>query len=127
MANPIAGRATTERTEIARRMERQAAAAHADVGDMEVDNTVTTNQRWRIDARWITFECGCVAERCLLLFGAQPWDPVIFRNLPQQAVYNSVCDFHAPSMNVYVGFGRFIDFAQWRKRRRAVLMGRVRP
>jgi hypothetical protein len=105
-------------------MERQAAMANSDPGHMERD---PNQPRWRIDKRWITFECGCVAERCPILIGAQPFDPVIFRDLPQQAVYDTVCHFHAPAMNVYVHFGRFADFAQWRNARRAVLMGRVRP
>lgn len=110
-----------DRTEIARRMERQAAAANADPGNMEIEGA-----RWKIDARWITFECGCVAERCAFVFGAQPWDPIIFRNLPQQAVYETVCHFHNPAMNVYVHFGGFSDFRQWKANRRAILMGRVR-
>jgi hypothetical protein len=61
-----------------------------------------------------------------LLYGAQSWDPVIFRNLPQQAVYEQVCHFHSPAMNVYVHFGGFADFAQWKRTRRGVLMGRAR-
>ena|SRR5271167_1288450 len=133
-----AGRSThVDRTDIARRMERVATAGRADVGEMEIDNTVTTNQRWTLDARWVTFECGCVAERCLFLFGARPSDPVIFRNLPQQAVYAEVCDFHLPSMNVYCSFGRpwsvkgasapsSWGWKEWKANRRNVLMGRTK-
>src|ERR1700722_2102539 len=29
----------------------------------------------------------------------------------RRAVYHSVCDFHAPSMNVYFHFGRFPEFS----------------
>jgi hypothetical protein len=123
----VAGRSThVDRTEIARRMQRQADAARADVGEMEIDNSVSTNQRWTLDSKWVTFECGCVAERCLFVFGARRFDPIIFRGLPQQAVYEKVCDFHAPSMNVYVSFGRFKDFGQWKRHRRSILMGRTR-
>jgi hypothetical protein len=58
----LAGRSShVDRTDIARRMQRIAGAANADVGDMEIENTVSTNQRWKIDARWVTFKCGCVA------------------------------------------------------------------
>ncbi len=153
MASPVfqprtfgvaAGRSShIDRTDIARRMERVAQQGDAAgdwpdrLGDMEIDNTSTLNQRWTIDARWVTFECGCVAERCVFLFGARPSDPVIFRNLPQQAVYAECCDFHLPSMNVYCSFGRpwsvkgtsapaSWGFKEWKANRRNVLMGRTR-
>jgi len=123
----VAGRSIEkDRTDIARRMVTVADAARADVGDMEIDNTVNTNQRWTIDERWVTFECGCVAERCMFLFGERPFDPVIFRKLPQQAVYEKVCQFHGPSMNFRLGMGGFKTFDQWKKWRRALLMGRAK-
>jgi hypothetical protein len=123
-----AGRSShIDRTDIARRMLRVADAAKADVGEMEIEeNKAHPNQRWKIDARWVTFECGCVAERCPILYGAKPFDPVIFRGLPQQAVYEQVCHAHAAGMNNYVHFGRFADFAQWKRTRRNVIMGRAR-
>ena len=83
--------------------------------------------RWRIDATTVEFECGCRGERCRDLVGVKAYDPVIFRDLPQQAVYDWVCDRHMPGMNKYVHFGGFVDFAQWKRNRRAVLMGKVRP
>ena len=83
--------------------------------------------RWAISDRWVEFECGCRAERCRSLVMPETWDPVIFRGLPEQAVYDSPCSLHAAEMNKYVKFGGFVDFAQWRATRRAILMGRVRP
>lgn len=83
--------------------------------------------RWSLSDRWISFECGCTAERCRELTSPEPWDPVIFRGLPEQAVYAEVCHGHAAGMNKYVHFGGFADFGQWVRERRAVLMGRVRP
>lgn len=81
--------------------------------------------RWRIDQGWVEFECGCRAERARQLHGARPYDPIIFRGQPQQAVYDFACHRHMPGMNKYVHFGHFVDFAQWRRTRRAVLMGKV--
>jgi hypothetical protein len=81
--------------------------------------------RWRVDAAWVEFECGCRAERCRDLKGAQQYDPIIFRGQPQQAVYDHVCDRHLPGMNKYVHFGHFVDFQQWKRARRAILMGKV--
>ena len=114
--------------DIARRIERTALI----VGESPelVDLPKTPNApRWKVSERWIEFECGCRAERVPLSARfsalARHFDPVIFRGLPQQAVYEGTCDFHAPSMNVYVHFGGFHDFKQWKERRRAVLMGRT--
>lgn len=82
--------------------------------------------RWRVDAKWIEFECGCRAERCLRL-GVVPEDsdPIIFRNLPEQAVYDEVCGRHGPGMNKYVHFGQYVTFQQWKRARRHLLMGRT--
>lgn len=84
--------------------------------------------RWRIDAKVIEFECGCRGERTNVdpaVFAA--WDPVIFRGQPEQALYDFVCQRHMPGMNKYVHFGKFADFEQWKRARRAVLLGKVRP
>ena len=113
-------------SDIARRMERVAVAGGYEKAE-GTDTVVANAPRWRIDERWVEFECGCRAERCLTLVSPAMFDPIIFRNLGQQAVYEGTCDFHAPSMNVYVHFGGFADFKQWKANRRAVLMGRVRP
>ena len=89
--------------------------------------------RWRIDARWIEFDCkdkngivqgrGCRAERCLRLNNPKNWDPIIFRDLPEQAVYDNVCDFHAPSMNKIIGAGGvYHSFVEWKLARRPKLV-----
>jgi hypothetical protein len=113
-------------TDIARRMEKVAVAGGYEAAEGPDANTTTPNQRWAIDARWVTFECGCVAERCRELVDPQPSDPIIFANLPQQAVYESVCHLHGPSMNFRLGMGGIKDFDQWRIWRRNRLMGRVK-
>lgn len=106
------------------RMARQAVRLGQDRSAF-VDCDYENEPRWRIDARWIEFECGCRAERCLELRGQRAYDPVIFGDLPEQAVYDHVCAWHMPAMNKRVHFGHFVDFAQWRKARRSLLMGRV--
>lgn len=113
-----------DRTDIARRMEAIGFASGNEVNpDLPPDPWAP---RWTIKGKWIEFECGCRAEKCLQLHGAQDFDPVIFRNLPQQAVYDSVCTRHMPGMNKYVGFGRKnATFNEWHRRRRPVLMGKV--
>jgi hypothetical protein len=78
--------------------------------------------RWRIDYRWIEFECGCRAERCMQLTFPVASDPIIFRDLPEQAVYDYCCHFHMPAMNKYVGAGgRYKTFDQWKIGRRPLL------
>lgn len=80
--------------------------------------------RWRIDSRWIEFACGCRAQRCLELCALPiPGDPIIFGNLPEQAVYDSVCDLHAASMNTFVRFAGYSTFDQWKRDRKHLLMG----
>ena len=115
-------------SDIGRRMERVAASVGEDTGLAYVP--ASPGQRWKISARWVEFECGCRAERVapnpVFRSFARPFDPVIFRNLPQQAVYEGTCDDHAASMNVYVHFGGFVDFAQWKANRRPLLMGKAR-
>lgn len=110
-------------SDIGRRMERVADSVGEDRALAYVP--APPGQRWKASERWIEFECGCRAEKCRTLHHPRPFDPIIFRGLPQQAVYEGTCDFHAPSMNVYVHFGGFSDFAQWKANRRAVLMGRT--
>ena len=107
---------------IARRME----AAQAAAGVEESLERDPWQPRWRIDPLVVEFECGCRGERCRQLFDAKPYDPVIFRDLEEQAVYDFVCDRHLPGMNKYVRFGGFVDFQQWKANRRKVLMGRVK-
>jgi hypothetical protein len=82
---------------------------------------------YRIDARWIVFECGCAAERAhSLAVRPERWDPVIFEGLPEQAVYDHVCDRHMEGMNFRLGVSGMVDFSQWRRHRRDILLGRSR-
>jgi hypothetical protein len=82
--------------------------------------------RWRTSARWIEFECGCVAERCRELHTQMvPGDAVIFVGLEHQAVYEHVCDKHLAGMNDRCGLVEHgMTWAQWYDRRRHVLMKR---
>ena len=114
---------TTDVERIRQRMLNQQRAQGIDLnGELPKD---PWEPRWRMDAGWIEFECGCRAERCQVLHGARKYDPIIFRDLPEQAVYDWVCDRHAAGMNDYVHFGGFVDFPQWKRTRRAILMGKV--
>lgn len=113
-----------DRDDIARRMDKVGTLIGQE-GNAELIPDLW-QPRWRIDGKWIEFECGCRAERVRSLHQPEPWDPIIFPGTAQQAVYDSVCHRHAPGMNKRCHFGGFVDFEQWRKARRAVLMGRVR-
>lgn len=114
-----------DRSDIARRMETIGLAQGIEENpDLPKD---PWSPRWTIKGNWIEFECGCRAEKAPQLFGAQAFDPIIFKGLLQQAVYDEVCSRHLPGMNKYVGFGaKGLDFHQWKKNRRAILMGKVR-
>lgn len=84
--------------------------------------------RWRLSAHWIEFECGCVAERCEQLNPRMvPGDAAIFVGLPEQAVYEEVCDRHLAGMNVRCGLVEHgMTWRDWYDRRRHVLMRRAR-
>lgn len=123
------------RDQILKRLERQAVdlgALGASDGGGEFSDCTYANvdkygrlirqQRWRVDEKWIEFECGCRAERNRHLHGAQPWEPIIFVGLPEQAVYDFVCSTHNAGMNVRF-MGHFVDFGQWHRERRKKLMG----
>jgi hypothetical protein len=79
--------------------------------------------RWRLTPKFLEFECGCSALRCRTLNGALPSDPIIFRGLPEQAVYFRSCRAHEAGLNDYVHFQGFVDFAQWRTSRWTQLTG----
>ena len=81
-------------------------------------------RRWRLTDRWVEFECGCRAERARVLYGAQPWDPIVFPGLPEQAVYDNCCDRHMQRMRFRLSFGGNWDFKIWHERRRPKLLGR---
>jgi len=113
------------------RLERQAVA----LGDtsafeppkyagVDEDGRLVPLPRWRIDSKWIEFECGCRAERFAKLFApSRKSDPIIFEGLPEQALYDFVCHRHSPAMNVRVKFQGYVDFNQWRRARRNLLLG----
>ena len=77
--------------------------------------------RWKIEDRWLTFECGCRAEWFDTLNDEKSWDPVV-RGFDRLAVYDHVCHAHNASMNVRL-MGHFVDFDQWRRHRRGKLTG----
>lgn len=123
---------------ILRRLERQAVDL-SKIGETEAAESVFEEckyagvdaegnlvkiPRWRIDEKWIEFECGCRAERCRDLADPRDWDPIIFSGLPEQAVYDYVCHTHNPSMNVRL-MRHYVDFAQWHRYRRKQLMRKV--
>jgi len=89
-----------------------------------VDCSYAGLPRWRLTKRWVEFECGCTSERRIKLNGMQPWDPVIFVGLPEQAVYFRCCDKHRVMMDFRIGMsGIYKDFPDWLDKRRKVLMG----
>ena len=111
------------RSDLLARMERQAVAL-GDTSQFE-RCPYPGEPRWRVDARWVEFECGCRAERWTQLYGATRNDPVIFRDLPEQAVYDYVCSRHEPKMNDIVFLGGYRTFKDWHERRRKLVMGKV--
>ena len=118
---------------ILRRLERQAVDLSAKgQGEGQFDqegslvNPATGERkklpRWHLGDKWLTFECGCRAEFVDRLNAAEPWDPVV-RGFPRLALYDFVCHAHNASMNARL-MGHYVDFAQWRRYRRGLLIGR---
>lgn len=105
-----------------RRYEGQALLLDQEGRSKFSDCRYPNEPRWRIDSRWIEFECGCRMQRKVKIVGAKAFDPIVFRGLPEQAVYDYVCHLHGPSMNTIVGLGGFATFDEWRQRRRPRLM-----
>ena len=125
----IPGRDREARGRVERRILGLAAQAGPDEaaigGDLVPDKV---ERPWTIDLRWVVFSCGCRAERMrVLAVPAHPGDPIIFRGLPEQAVYDSVCHFHGAGMNKMVRFSGFSTFDQWKRTRKHLLMGRTTP
>ena len=116
----------SDRTAIARRMERLARLSGTDPAEW-TECPHLPNKRWRLDSRWVEFECGCAARRALALVDPRPWEPVIFVGLPEQAVYSRVCDRHAMMMDYRINMGGGPrDFATWRKERYRAIQGLTR-
>jgi hypothetical protein len=125
----IPGRDHGATDDIAQRMERlDRLAMPGEAGGGSPDLPKDPWQpRWRLDNKYVEFECGCRAIRCpRSAVPLKNFDPIIFRDLPQQAVYDFVCHRHGPGMNVYVHFGRFVTFDQWKKARQHLILGRTR-
>ena len=124
----IPGRDHKALDSIAQRMYSQAAF----VGEVESGHPDLVKDpwqpRWRIDSQWIEFECGCRCERVRsLAVPRKNGDAIIFENLPEQAVYDFVCHRHHPGMNKIVRFSGFVDFDQWKRTRKHLLMGTSKP
>lgn len=120
----IPGRDPRARDEIAGRMVAMGQAAQDEAPEDLPLIKDPWEPRWRLDTRWVEFECGCRAERVRQLRCVpKDSDPIIFRNLPEQAVYDEVCHRHGPGMNVLVSFDGFTTFDQWKRNRRHLLMG----
>jgi hypothetical protein len=118
---------------ILRRLERDAVDLGGDFSAFEPpkyvgydpDGNLVRLPRWKLSIRWIEFECGCRAER-MTKFAAplKQTDPVIFQGLPEQAIYDGVCDKHMPHMNKRLHLDGYVDFHQWHRSRRLLLIGK---
>lgn len=128
MSSPLLlpGRDPKARDRVAARMLSLAERAGAvDLGHPDLPND-DGEPRWRIDGAWIEFECGCRGARCPALYAVPvPGDPIIFAGLPEQAVYDAPCSLHAERMGAYVRFAGFPTFADWRRNRFHLLLGRA--
>jgi len=113
------------RDPIIRRIQDQARASN--LNPMEAADLAAFERapRWRLTTKDIEFECGCVARRFRSLRGVKDFDPIIFKGLPEQAVYDSVCRAHEPGMHKYLKFGGYTDFKQWRAARLRLITGEV--
>ena len=118
---------------ILRRLEKDAVDLGGDYSAFEPpkyvgydpDGNLVKLPRWRLSVRWIEFECGCRAERMLKFYAPlHRTDPVIFQDLPEQALYDGVCDKHMPHMNKRVHLNGYVDFLQWYRDRRPLLLGK---
>lgn len=108
------------------RMEAQATLVGMDFEDcLYVGTDGQKFPRWKLEPRWITFECGCRAERCRdFKVPVQRCDPVIFLGLPEQAVYDQPCHKHEAFVNTHrARYGGYVTFQQWKIARRHLLLG----
>lgn len=118
--------------QIMRRMFADAVSLEKQSGFEHSPYLQSGQPRWKLGPRWIEFECGCVAERYeRLSLPVENYDPVIFENLPEQALYYFVCYWHQPGMFEHrIKFSHrfgvatgYADFNDWARRRRPLLMG----
>ena len=116
----------SDRTAIAQRMERLAIMSKTDPAEW-TDCPHLPGKRWRLDDRWVEFECGCAARRCVRLVNPKPWEPIIFVNLPEQAVYSKCCERHRLMMDYRINMGGGPrDFDTWRRERYRTIRGLTR-
>lgn len=88
-------------------------------------NEFGRNPRYSMKGRWIEFECGCRMLRFQNNSGIlRPSDPIIFRGLPEQAVYDLPCNAHLAGVNKYIGLsGQYKDFQGWKSARFKLITG----
>ena len=105
------------RDPIIRRVQDLAIRAGEDPQEAAELAAFGNHPRWRMDTRFIEFQCGCVAQRFRKLTHVEQFEPIIFKGLPEQAVYDRPCKAHEAGLNDYVKFGHYVDFEQWRNSR----------
>lgn len=113
------------RDPIMRRIQEQARIANEDPEFAADLAAFGQRPRWRLTDKWVEFECGCRCQRFRQLKTAENYDPIIFRGLPEQAVYDMPCGAHEAGLNKIVKFGGFVDFSQWRRARLRMITGEL--
>lgn len=111
------------RDPILRRIQDLAVRAGEDPQEAAELAAFGRHPRWKLGMKWIEFECGCTARRFRDLSTTQNFDPIIFKGLPEQAVYDRPCNAHEAGLNDYVHFGKYVDFKQWRESRLQKITG----
>ena len=113
------------RDQVINRIHGLAMSANEDPEEIVALAEFGRHPRWSIGTRWIEFACGCRARRVRTLQTSAPFDPIIFRGLPEQAVYDKPCQAHEAGVNDYVHFGGYVDFDQWKQDRLAKITGEL--
>lgn len=113
------------RDQVINRLKEQARQSGKSVDEVVGMAEEARAPRWRVSSSSIEFECGCVGRRFADIYWVQNYDPIIFKDMPEQAVYDQVCSLHLPEMNKRVKFGGFVDFQQWKNKRFRILTGEV--
>lgn len=113
------------RDQVIQRIHGLAVSANEDPEEAVALAEFGRHPAWKIGERWIEFECGCRARRIRTLKTSAQFDPIVFRGLPEQAVYDKPCQAHEAGVNDYVHFGGFVDFHQWRQARLQLITGEI--
>ena len=111
------------RDPILRRIQDMAVKAGEDPQEAAELAAFGRHPRWKLSTKWIEFDCGCYCQRFRELKNVQDFDPIIFKGLPEQAVYDRPCAPHEAGLNDYVKFGHYVDFQQWRNARLQKITG----